>query len=156
MKMETPPLWSVSLKKALSQSFYRTWTCFINHCVISLVIFRLSVSSSDRRTMSSERKWKKIISSGIETWNNYGELCFTCFFLLLDWNIIQIQSYFESYSHNFPLLLVPLGCLFTCHAKCGITHPQSRRCSPDCFVLPLMTADYSFIFMGKLLCCFHF
>lgn len=34
---------------------------------------RLSVSSSDRRTMSFERKWKRIIISGIETWNSWGD-----------------------------------------------------------------------------------
>lgn len=41
-------------------------------CCVIIVFFgyRLSVSSSDRRTMSLERKWKRIIISEIETWNS--------------------------------------------------------------------------------------
>lgn len=44
---------------------------------------RLSVSSSDKRTMNWERKWKKIIISGIETWNSWGYFSFFSFSVTL-------------------------------------------------------------------------
>lgn len=55
---------------------------------------RLSASSSDRRTMSLERKWKKIIISGIETWNSWGNLspfllCWTSTSLLFSRSIVR-------------------------------------------------------------------
>lgn len=52
--------------------YYTEWCHFKWYGV--LWFSRLSVSSSDRRTMSFERKWKRIIISGIKTWNIWGNV----------------------------------------------------------------------------------
>lgn len=50
------------------------------NAVTTVFIYRRCASSSDRRTMSFERKWKRIIISGIETWSSWGNtFCFALF-----------------------------------------------------------------------------